>query len=461
MCYPRAPTPPCQEVDISKKKWGTGLFSPIQMWRALRQITLNKTSHIRSVTGKASQKVRRVRRWVFNFTFAKIAIPILILGFLLILSPYKDIQVGVTAGFIIFFFIFGINSREDQEEGKNYLNTSLPSKISLEADDVLFPHPSFLLQVYSLLPLSRTSQLWGILTTKELPRPFNVLSVWLYATVTGCKRDEAEFSDLSSYKTISQFFTRKLAPGLRPISSESDLVSPCDGTVTYSEEVDGPYLQQVKGVQYSFRVFLGGLDNVNEDPRKYYSTTQESSEMEEHDDFSSKQIKRASFSPLSSLLLSRSPTRLYQTVIYLSPSDYHRFHSPASWTVIKRRHFPGKLYSVAPSVVKKIPGLFHMNERVAFLGRWAHGFFSLVAVGATNVGSIKVHFDQELNTNLKTTDESVTEKIYNDPIHFNKGDEFGYFNFGSTIVLIYEAPVDTVIDNEPMRRVEMGQRMWI
>ena len=54
-----------------------------------------------------------------------------------------------------------------------------------------------------------------------------------------------------------------------------------------------------------------------------------------------------------------------------------------------------------------------------------------------------------------------TEKIYNDPIKFNKGDEFGYFNFGSTIVLIYEAPVDTMIDNEQMRRVEMGQRMWI
>jgi len=433
------------------------------MWRTLRQITLNKTSHIRSVTGKATQKVRRVRRWVFNFTFSKIVIPILILGFLLMLSPYKDIQVGATAGFIIFFFIFGINSREDHDEGENSLNTttSLTSKISLETDDVLYPHQSHLIQLYSLLPLSRSSQLWGILAAKELPRPFNVLSVWLYATVTGCKRYEAEFSDLSSYKTISQFFTRKLAPGLRPISSESELVSPCDGTVTYSGEVDGPYLQQVKGVQYSFKVFLGGLDNVNEDSREYYSTTQESSEMVEQDDSSSKQIKASSFSPLSSLLLSTSPTRLYQTVIYLSPSDYHRFHSPASWTVIKRRHFPGKLYSVAPSVVKRIPGLFHVNERVAFLGRWAHGFFAMVAVGATNVGSIKVHFDQELSTNLKTTDESVTEKIYNNPINFNKGDEFGYFNFGSTIVLIYEAPVDTVVDNEQMRRVEMGQRMWI
>ena len=44
------------------------------------------------------------------------------------------IQVGVVAGFIIFFFVFGINSREDQDEGKNYLNSSLTSNISSEAD---------------------------------------------------------------------------------------------------------------------------------------------------------------------------------------------------------------------------------------------------------------------------------------------------------------------------------------
>ena len=119
----------------------------------------------------------------------------------------SSIQVGVAAGFITFFFVFGINAREDQDEGKHYLNTSLTSKISLDADgknfkrfdiqkkeiensvsDVLFPQPSLLTQLYSLFPLSRTSQLWGILTTKELPRPFNIFSVWLYATITGCKR---------------------------------------------------------------------------------------------------------------------------------------------------------------------------------------------------------------------------------------------------------------------------------
>ena len=43
--------------------------------------------------------------------------------------------------------------------------------------------------------------------------------------------------------------------------------------------------------------------------------------------------------------------------------------------------------------------LFHINERVAFFGTWQHGFMAMVAVGATNVGSIVADFDPELKTN--------------------------------------------------------------
>jgi hypothetical protein len=53
----------------------------------------------------------------------------------------------------------------------------------------------------------------------------------------------------------------------------------------------------------------------------------------------------------------------------------------------------GELFSVSPYIAKRLHNLFVLNERVALLGRWKYGFFSMVPVGATNVGSIKVNFD--------------------------------------------------------------------
>ena len=50
----------------------------------------------------------------------------------------------------------------------------------------------------------------------------------------------------------------------------------------------------------------------------------------------------------------------------------------------------GDLLTVNPWVVKCVPGLFALNERVWLSGQWEHGFFSLTAVGALNVGSIHV-----------------------------------------------------------------------
>jgi len=427
------------------------------MWKTLRQLTLNKTSHIRAVTGTASQRVRRVRRWVFNFTFSKIVIPILVLGFmLLVLNPYKDIQVGVAGGFLLFFFLFCLYTKEDRQ----YLDTHQDRS---QTQDVIFAGPSPLLQLYSRLPLSSISRVWGAVTSYELPFPLNILSVWLFAVCTGCSRDEAEYSDLSSYKTVSQFFTRKLKPGLRPINPERSLVSPCDGTVTYSGLVTGPYLQQVKGVHYSLKAFLGSLENINEHPEnveestgQYHLKQENTSETLEGEETHFKQVETPPTLGHQVLLSGVSPTSLYQTVIYLSPSDYHRFHSPADWRVLRRRYFPGQLYSVEPRIVRRIPGLFHTNERVAFLGRWVHGFFAMVAVGATNVGSIKVHFDEDLTTNTGGPHDA-TEITYSEPIVFKKGEEFGYFNFGSTIVLIYEAPVGSSFNPEFTRRVKMGE----
>lgn len=55
--------------------------------------------------------------------------------------------------------------------------------------------------------------------------------------------------------------------------------------------------------------------------------------------------------------------------------------------------FVGELLSVNPKIASLLPDLFVLNERAVYVGEWEHGFFSMTAVGATNVGSIRVHSD--------------------------------------------------------------------
>ncbi|KAG5643049.1 hypothetical protein DXG03_001627 [Asterophora parasitica] len=159
---------------------------------------------------------------------------------------------------------------------------------------------------------------------------------------------------------------------------------------------------------------------------------------------------------------------LFFSVIYLAPGDYHRFHSPTAWVVEKRRHFVGELYSVSPYMAKRLENLFVLNERVALLGRWKHGFFSMVPVGATNVGSIKINFDQALRTNVRGRPPppgTYSEAVYSAASPILNGQpliaaqEMGGFCLGSTIVLVFEAPADFEFDVQAGQKVKVGQRL--
>ena len=95
----------------------------------------------------------------------------------------------------------------------------------------------------------------------------------------------------------------------------------------------------------------------------------------------------------------RRGNQLLYMVIYLSPSDYHRFHSPCMHSADYRRHIVGYLSPVKPSHVNKHKDVFKNNERVNIFGRWNQGFYFESAVGATNVGSIKLDYDHDVLTN--------------------------------------------------------------
>lgn len=157
----------------------------------------------------------------------------------------------------------------------------------------------------------------------------------------------------------------------------------------------------------------------------------------------------------------QSGNRMFFFVVYLAPGDYHRFHSPADWKVERRRHFAGELFSVSPWMAGKLADLFVLNERVALLGKWRYGFFSMTPVGATNVGSILIKFDQELKTN-RVDRKCHKEIVYGthgllDGQILRKGDEVGAFSLGSTIVLVFEAPESFKFSVKQGSLIKVGQ----
>lgn len=269
----------------------------------------------------------------------------------------------------------------------------------------------------------------------ENMRPF--VYGW-YSNAFGVNIEEALHSDFKHYQSLSQFFTRALKEGVRPIDMKAPIVSPADGKILHFGTASNTLIEQVKGVNYCIKDFLG--------PANWLNNTS--------DDMTSEQYAKAIKHKQD------GSTTLYQCVIYLAPGDYHRFHSPAEWQPSLRRHFTGELLSVNPKIATWLPGLFVLNERALYLGQWQHGFFSYTAVGATNVGSMEFHMDEELKTNrwvgLKTY-RVYEELMLSEKPWMKKGDLVGQFNMGSTIVLLFEAPNNFQFNIEAGQKVHVGE----
>ncbi|KAN0032433.1 hypothetical protein ACTFIV_006329 [Dictyostelium citrinum] len=258
------------------------------------------------------------------------------------------------------------------------------------------------------------SYLWGMINRKTLPVFMRKPLYQAWINIFKCNQDEIP-EPLDSYPSLADFFSREIIQGARPIHSDEGTVSPVDGRVLACGEIVGDQVEQVKGVTYSISHFLGC------DPQT---------------------------------LLKNKNSKLYHCILYLSPGDYHRIHSSEDWTIENRHHFPGTLFPVNKAFLKLIPSLFALNERIVLTGEWKEGFYSMTAVGAYNVGSISLNFDQETQTNCITRDfrcknleyfswggvgSHSYDVNYEQPISQERGQEIGQFHLGSTVVLIFEA----------------------
>ena len=236
----------------------------------------------------------------------------------------------------------------------------------------------------------------------------------------GVDMSEAADSNLESYPTFNAFFTRALAPGLRPLARTA-LVCPVDGAISQFGRITGERIFQAKGHDYSATALVGG-DAALAAP------------------FHGGQF----------------------ATLYLSPRDYHRIQMPCAGRLLRMVHVPGALLSVNPATARGVPGLFARNERVVCVFEANDGSpFVMVLVGATIVGSMATVWHGVVNP---PRPGKVREWDYaGQDIRLQQGDEMGRFLLGSTVVLLFPprqgAPWRFNPAWQPGGAVRMGQAM--
>lgn len=236
--------------------------------------------------------------------------------------------------------------------------------------------------------------------------------VRLYSVDTG----DVKLEIPREFATFNDFFVRELADGARPIDAESRaLVAPVDGTVSQAGRLHRNMILQAKGREYSLEDLLAtDLDEA----QAYFD---------------------GAFA-----------------TIYLAPYNYHRVHAPFVGELVAARYVPGDLFSVNSATAATVRGLFTRNERLIMHFRTAHGPAAVIMVGALNVGSISTPWSGEIRPRSKGVVESI--ELGSRPPAVDKGDLLGWFNMGSTVILLLPKGICTWRDEvKPGAALVMGR----
>lgn len=219
-----------------------------------------------------------------------------------------------------------------------------------------------------------------------------------FAKIYGIPLEDAE-KQWTEYVSLNDFFTRRLKKGLRPIDDTPQaLVSPVDAMITGIGAISEGLILNVKGQDYTVDELL------NYSPRTV-------------------NYKNG-----------------FYFVLYLSPTDYHRIHSPIEGNIIEKEHVPGKVYPVNEFGLRHMRRVLSRNERLITYMQHGKSELAVVKVGAMNVSSIQ----------------------YASPLAARpgRGDELAYFEFGSTVVLLLETDTFTCrTDLQVGSKVKMGEKL--
>jgi phosphatidylserine decarboxylase len=267
---------------------------------------------------------------------------------------------------------------------------------------------------FRYFPKSGLTRFAGWMADIRWPRGW--LTAFIRFYIRAFEIDMAQFEAApEGWGTFNRFFTRDVRPGARPVAPEADaLISPVDGRVSQAGPISTGRLLQAKGIDYSLAQLLGN----DPDWQRYDG---------------------GGFATL-----------------YLHPRDYHRIHTPCAGEVVRFRYVPGDLWTVSPTGVQQVPGLFARNERwISFL-RTSFGEVAVVKVGATIVGRIRVVYHSGVSHTWRAKPMVETLAV---PYALAAGAELGRFELGSTVILLTrpgEAQWQPLSPGDPVR---MGMRL--
>jgi len=194
------------------------------------------------------------------------------------------------------------------------------------------------------------------------------------------------------FRSLHEAFTRPLRPGVRHIEADpAILTSPCDAIVGAFGRVVGGQAYQIKGFSYSLEDLLGDAVTAREFADGWFVT------------------------------------------LRLTAGMYHRFHAPHDLCVDEVRYISGDTWNVNPIALKRIERLFCKNERAPITVRLERSGLRvvLVPVAAVLVASIQLPFLGE-----RRTVRAAGEWRMRCDARFLKGEEMGWFEHGSTILVI-------------------------
>ncbi|HEX7690613.1 MAG TPA: archaetidylserine decarboxylase [Burkholderiaceae bacterium] len=218
------------------------------------------------------------------------------------------------------------------------------------------------------------------------------------------------------FDSLHDCFTRELVPGARPVDPDPGvLTSPCDAIVGACGSAAGTEVFQAKGFPYRMEELFGPSNDV----APYRDGT-------------------------------------YVT-LRLTSAMYHRFHAPQDLAVEHVTYHSGDAWNVNPIALKRVERLFCRNERAVLRTRLARGGHpvAIVPVAAILVASLRLKFlDVLLHLRYKGPNEI---SLAGHPARFAKGEEMGWFQHGSTIIVFAPRGFELHESIVPGARLRMGQ----